>query len=166
MPVKVEPEVWSDANDPKDKAVLSLYRYARLFVEKLNVIHEDSDFQAVWSLAQSHGGYKGPQYADEFKKLSEAVKAIEEQNSKLKERVDRENEVTNMVKELSEDNDELGHNILWMLTAFPMCGVDCLIEQLEEVKEQRAQGKAWDEIFEAADKEMTRAAREAKAQEQ
>ena len=58
--------------DPKDKVVVA----ARSLVKKLELVHKDPRYQAVWSLWQGHcsgKSYSGPMYDGELKVLVEAL---------------------------------------------------------------------------------------------
>ncbi len=48
----------------------AIRRAAAALVAKLDTIHEDHRYQAVWTIAQAHNGsYEGPQYRDELEAL-------------------------------------------------------------------------------------------------
>jgi hypothetical protein len=52
-----------------------LEQAARRLVERLDFIHEHSAYKAVWTLAHVHGGYDGPNYAEELAALRAALRS-------------------------------------------------------------------------------------------
>lgn len=56
-----------------------LFDALKALVEKLEEIHDNPNYQGVWSMAHAHGHkYNGPTYEEELKK---AKKLVEEANN-------------------------------------------------------------------------------------
>ena len=47
---------------------------AKLFIQKLETVHDDPRYRRVWEIAQAHQGpYDGPKYEQELGELKEAM---------------------------------------------------------------------------------------------
>lgn len=58
-------------------ALLRVAEAARKLLLRLEVVHSDPDYQAVWALSQLHGGqYAGPTYTEEKAALDTALSTL------------------------------------------------------------------------------------------
>lgn len=59
------------------KQATKIEEAARKLVEKIDQVHENPEFQGVWSFLSVHGQeYRGPGYREELQQLREVLKRI------------------------------------------------------------------------------------------